>query len=93
MCMVSKMPNTNLRITFVALVICHINVNTDSGDRRTGRPVADNPTVPLHGLAGAGGAQVWRGIHRLYRAGAQDQGAVWPGGAHHSPLQVSEEGI
>lgn len=28
-----------------------------------GRPVQDGPTVPVHGLAGARRAQIWRGIH------------------------------
>mgnify|MGYP001341720588 CR=1 FL=1 len=59
------------------------------GDGRTGRTVPDYPAVPLHGLAGAGRAQVRRGLHRLYRPGAQDQGAVRAGGTNHGALQVS----
>ena len=59
------------------------------GDGRQGRTKPDHQTVPVHGLAGAGGAQVRRGIHRLHRAGPQDQGAVRPGGTDIRALQVS----
>ena len=53
-----------------------------------GRPVSYHPPVPVYRLAGAGGSQVGRGIHRLYRPGAQNQGAVRAGGTYHCPLQV-----
>ncbi len=59
-----------------------------AGDGCARRSVPDDPAVPLHGLAGAGRPQVRRGIHRLHRPGPQDQGAVWPGGTNHRPLQV-----
>ena len=59
------------------------------GDGRQRRPEPNHPTVPVHRLAGAGRAQVWRGIHRLHRSGPQDQGTVRPGGADIRALQVS----
>nr|KAF6481670.1 protein tyrosine phosphatase receptor type S [Molossus molossus] len=52
-----------------------------------GRPVSDRPAVPVHGLAGAGRAQVGGGLHRLHRPSAQDQGAVRPGRPHLRALQ------
>ena len=55
-----------------------------------GRSVADGASVPVHRLARAGCSQVRRGIHRLRRTGAQDQGTVRPGRTNHRTLQVRE---
>ena len=63
------------------------------GDGRQGRTEPDHQTVPVHGLAGAGGAQVRRGIHRLHRAGPQDQGAVRAGGTNLCTLQVRRDNL
>ena len=73
--------------------IFHNNYNNtipSPGDRRQRRSEPDHQTVPVHWLAGTGGPQVRRGLHRLHRAGSQDQGAVRTGGADIRALQVSE---
>lgn len=53
-----------------------------------GRPIPDHPPVPLHRLAGAGGAQVRGRLHRVHWTSAQDQRAVRPGRTNHGALQV-----
>ncbi len=48
--------------------------------------VADDQALPVHGVAGAGRAEVGRAVRGLRRPGAQDEGAVRRGRTDQRPL-------
>ena len=54
-----------------------------------GRSIADGSPISVHGVAGAGCAQVGWGIRRLRRSSAQDERTIRTGWSHYCPLQVS----
>ena len=53
-----------------------------------GRPVQNNPPVPVHWLARARSAKNWRGLHWFHRTSSQNQGAVWTRRTNLCTLQV-----
>lgn len=56
-----------------------------------GRPVQNDPPVPVHRLARARGAKNRRGLHRFHRTSAQNQGTVRTGWTNHCTLQVERK--
>lgn len=56
-----------------------------------GRPVQNDPPVPVHRLARARGAKNRGGLHRFHRTSAQNQGTVRTGWTNHCTLQVERK--